>query len=135
MTETTTLFPGMEKVLQHLDNNQISWGIVTNKPSRFTVDLLDVLDLTRRTNCIICGDTLAKRKPHPEPILEACKILNQNPENTIYVGDTLTDVTASKAAGTRSLVVLYGYIGPEENPYNWQADAYVKTADEIINWI
>lgn len=135
LAHSTALFPGMALVLDHLDKNNLPWGIVTNKPARFTMHILDALDLSRRTACVISGDTLKNRKPHPEPILHACKLLNRVPANTIYVGDTATDVTASKAAGTHSLVALYGYIKADEDPYEWKADGYIESADEIINWL
>ena len=135
LAQSTELFPEMSLVLDHLEKNNIRWGIVTNKPTRFTVDILAALDLSRRTNCVVCGDTLEKRKPDPDSILYACKILNSTPENVLYVGDTITDVTASKAAGTISLVALYGYISEDEDPYEWNADGYIETAGEIINWV
>ncbi len=135
LAQSTALFPEMSLVLDHLDNHNIRWGIVTNKPARFTMDILDALDLSRRTKCVISGDTLEKRKPHPEPILHACELLKTTPENALYVGDTATDVAASKAAGTISLVALYGYIGADEDPYEWNADGYIETAGEIINWV
>jgi 2-phosphoglycolate phosphatase len=135
LAKSTALFPGMPAVLQHLEEKNIPWGIVTNKPARFTMNLLDALDLTRRSACIVCGDTLTNRKPHPEPILYACKLLKCAPENALYVGDTATDVVASKAAGSHSLVALYGYISAGEDPYEWQADGYIETAGEIIHWV
>ena len=118
-----------------LQQANIRWGIVTNKPARFTIDLLEAIDLSRRSACIVCGDTVANPKPHPDPILYACEILKRKPLNTLYVGDAATDVIASKAAGTRSLVALYGYINASEDPYEWQADGYIKTAGEIIHWV
>ena len=125
----------MDAILNHLENKQIRWGIVTNKPARFTNNLLDALDLTRRSACIISGDTLTHRKPHPEPIIHACKLLQCEPQQTMYIGDTLTDMIASKAAGTFSLAALYGYLNTNEDPFEWQADGYIKTPDEIMNWL
>lgn len=132
---TTALFPGMPAVLAHLENSRIPWGIVTNKPARFTDAILKALGLDQRCACVISGDTLVNRKPHPEPILHACKLLQCSPATTLYVGDTLTDVQASKAAGTSALVALYGYIKAEEDPFSWDADGYINTADEIIRWL
>ena len=134
-TSSTALFQGMLPVLDHLEARNIPWGIVTNKPTRFTTSLLDALDLTRRSGCTICGDTLSLRKPHPEPILHACKLLMANPATTVYIGDAITDMMASKAAGTFSLAALYGYIGAEEDPYSWQADGYINSPSEIISWL
>lgn len=134
-TNATRLFPGMEKVLDYLSDHHVSWGVVTNKPSRFTFDILKNLDLETRTACIVCGDTLTKSKPDPEPILHACDILHQQTHNVVYVGDSHIDVTASKAAGTISLVALYGYIGTNEDPFAWKADGYVREPIEIIEWL
>lgn len=135
LTDSTQLFPQMEKVLTHLETQRIPWGIVTNKPARFTFDLLKALGLEHRAACIICGDSLSKRKPNPDQILHACQLLKQNPCDCLYIGDTSIDVTASKAAGTKSLVALYGYISPEEDPYSWEADGYVQKPIEIIEWV
>lgn len=135
LTKTTRLFSGMEKVLSHLEENNIIWGIVTNKPSRFTYDLLKSLELDKRSACIVCGDSLSRRKPHPDQILHACDLIKCSPAETLYVGDTCTDVIASKAAGTRSLVALYGYIKAEEDPHTWEADGYVSQPIDIIEWM
>jgi phosphoglycolate phosphatase len=135
LTRSTILFPQMSAVLDHLEAKNIPWGIVTNKPARFTLNTLHALDLSRRSGCIICGDTLTNRKPHPEPILHACNILQRSPATTLYIGDAATDVIASKAAGTKSLVALYGYIGAEDDPYDWKADGYIKNPAEIIDWL
>lgn len=135
LAEETTLFPGMESVLTHLENNGIRWGIVTNKPARFTDVLLDKLALSQRSACVISGDTLDKRKPHPAPILHACELLDCKPAATLYIGDTVTDVIASKAAGTIALAALYGYISPSDDPPLWQADGYIHKPVEIIDWV
>lgn len=131
----TTFFPNMENVLQYLDQNEIPWGIVTNKLTRHTQALLKSLRLDHRPACVICGDSLSTFKPDPAPILHACQLLKQRPTDCLYVGDSETDVIASKAAGTKSLVALYGYIGQEENPYAWNADGYVKDPIDIITWL
>jgi 2-phosphoglycolate phosphatase len=135
LAHKTTLFAGMPEVLNYLEGNNITWGIVTNKPKRFTHDLLDELDLSKRSAVTICGDTLPQRKPHPAPILHACEILKCPTSGTLYVGDAATDIIASKAAGVSSLAALYGYISAEEDPYTWQADGYINAPSEIINWL
>lgn len=135
LADATRFFPHVERVLTHLDEQQIPWGIVTNKLTRHASVLLKTLRLDQRTPCIVCGDSLPTHKPDPAPILHGCQLLKQTPQNCIYVGDCATDVMASKAAGTFSLVALYGYIGLEEDPYGWQADGYIKEAIELIDWL
>lgn len=132
---STQLFPEMEIVLKHLEDQQLPWGIVTNKPARFTYSLLKALNLDKRAGCIVCGDTLSTRKPHPDTILYACDQLKQSPNDCLYVGDASTDVMASKSAGTRSLVALYGYIHKNEDPFSWQADGYIEKPSDIISWL
>lgn len=135
LLKTTHFFPGIESTLTFLEKNNIPWGIVTNKPAKYTDQLILHLQLDRRTTCVISGDTLSKRKPHPEPILHACQLLNQNPEKCLYIGDSAIDIQACKAAGSPSLAALYGYIPAEEDPKAWDADGYIHHPLEIIYWI
>ena len=135
IADATQFFPNMNNVLTHLEKANIPWGIVTNKPTRHTLRLLKALDLESRALCIICGDTLSKYKPDPAPILHACQLLKQDPKHCLFIGDSAVDVIASKAAGTQSLVALYGYIDEQENPYAWQADGYIHDPIEILKWI
>ncbi len=133
--DTTQFFKGVESTLAFLEKKGIPWGIVTNKPAKFTDQLAAHLKLDKRAACIISGDSLSNRKPHPEPILHACRLLQQEPKHCLYVGDSLTDVQASQAAGSPSLMALYGYIPPGENPLTWGADGYVEEASEIVRWV
>jgi len=132
---TTHFFPGIEQTLDFLDQHRMPWGIVTNKPACYTDPLITHLKLDQRAVCVISGDSLKNRKPHPEPLLHACKLLQQAPENCLYVGDSAIDIEACKAAGNPSLAALYGYIPPEENPLSWGADGYIQHASEIIQWL
>ncbi|TAK77499.1 MAG: HAD family hydrolase, partial [Gammaproteobacteria bacterium] len=135
LADSTQFFPGIENVLSYLEERKIPWGIVTNKLTRHTSALLKALRLDHRPVCVICGDSLPTYKPDPAPILYACQLLQQDPQQCLYIGDSLTDVTASKAAGTTSLVALYGYIGEGENPLNWLADGYIQQPIELLQWL
>jgi phosphoglycolate phosphatase len=131
----TRLFDGMHEVLNGLEVLNIRWGVVTNKPSRFTNPILEALALSHRTACVISGDTLAKKKPHPEPILHACNIVGCKPHESIYVGDAQRDIEAGNRAGTKTLVALFGYISAQQQPLQWGADGLVDTPQEIIHWL
>lgn len=133
--DSTNFFPQMDHLLTQLEARSIPWGIVTNKLTRHTLEILKRLNIYHRPACIICGDTLSTYKPDPGPILYACQLLNQDPKNCLYVGDAITDVVASKAAGTKSLVALYGYIHANDNPYSWGADGYVAQPFDIIKFL
>ena len=129
------LFPGMEQVLARLERSNIPWGIVTNKPAWLTHPLTQALQLDTRATCIVSGDTLAQRKPHPAPLLHACKQLRRSAQETVYVGDDRRDVQAGSSAGAATLVARYGYIGPNEDPQTWGADGYIDRPEEILSWI
>lgn len=130
----TQLFPGMSELLLQLEQLNMPWGIVTNKPSRFTLPLMDGLDLSQRAACIISGDSTAQRKPHPEPMQLACQTIGTQAQRCLYVGDALRDIEAGRNAGMKTLVALFGYIHKDAQPENWQADGMVDTPLEILDW-
>ena len=75
----TRIFSGMEEVLLHLESRQMPWGIVTNKPEYLALPLLEAVGLRARSACIVGGDTLARRKPHPAPLLHGCSLVQTEP--------------------------------------------------------
>lgn len=131
----SVLFAGMDALLNQLERATIPWGIVTNKPRWLAEPLLQQLQLWQRLACIVCGDDLARRKPHPDPLLEACKQINCDPGQALYVGDDQRDIDAGRAAGLPTLVALYGYIGAQESPQLWGADAMINSVDELQRWL
>ncbi len=133
--DQTRLFPGMELVLEHLTKNQLPWGIVTNKPGILTELLLKKIGLFNQTKCIVSGDTLAKKKPDPEPLWYACELLQCTADTSIYIGDAECDIQAAKRAGMTTLAALYGYIGETDDPASWGADGLVHTPEEILNFL
>lgn len=131
----TRLFDGMPELLAKLEAQQIQWGVVTNKPSWLTDPLMDALLLTERAACIISGDTLSERKPHPAPILYACQQTGAEPFECIYVGDAQRDIEAGNRAGLTTLAALFGYIEDDDDPKLWQADAMITAPLEILEWL
>lgn len=131
----STLFAGMPEVLAHLQENKIKWGIVTNKPERLAHQLLDELKLSPPGNCVIGGDTLAAKKPAPEPLLLACRLLDADPPASVYVGDDPRDVIAGKHAGMKTVAASYGYHTPDNPPDAWGADWIIDNAIELIDII
>ncbi|HQR02984.1 MAG: phosphoglycolate phosphatase [Proteobacteria bacterium] len=128
----TTLFPGMAAVLDHLATVGLAWGIVTNKSERFTHPLLASLGLDRRAACVVCGDTAARPKPHPDPLLLACKELGVTPSRSFYLGDDERDIQAGKAAGMGTVAVTWGYLnGPAVEA--WGADKIIDTPAQILD--
>ncbi|HSO07332.1 MAG TPA: HAD hydrolase-like protein [Pelomicrobium sp.] len=133
LCEDTRLFPGMSELLDELERRAVSWGVVTNKPARFTVPLLAALGLGSRAGCVVSGDTCAQPKPHPAPLLAASERLAVTPAQCIYLGDDERDTRASLAAGMRSIVACYGYLGNERPWQEWGAEGGIDRPDELIS--
>ena len=126
-----TLYPGMNALLQHMEQRGIPWGIVTNKPERFSRPLLESLGLLTRCSTLICPDHVTHSKPHPEPMLLACQQLSIEPSGTVYVGDHPRDIEAGRAAGMYTIAVRYGYLPATPPIAQWQADLIVEHAADI----
>lgn len=135
MTQETKFFDGMEEVLDYLDQHNLPWGIVTNKPSWLAKPLLSHFNLDHRYTCLVAGDTLTTRKPDPEPLYHACYLTGTDPKHSLYVGDTLGDVRAAKTAGMYIIVAKYGYLRADYQPHLWQADGLIDSPLEIIEWL
>ena len=131
----STLFHGMETLLNNIEQQGMNWGVVTNKPEWLTNPLMKQIGLANRAACIISGDTTKNRKPHPEPMYLACKQANSKPAECIYVGDAKRDIDAGKNAGMKTITAAYGYIGEWEDINEWKADYIVANAEDILKFI
>ncbi|MBL8427627.1 MAG: HAD-IA family hydrolase [Dechloromonas sp.] len=131
----TRLFDGIPELLDALESLNLGWGIVTNKRMRFTDPLVELLQLTPRTNCVVSGDTTAAAKPSPLPIEHACRLLNCRPERTLYVGDDRRDILAGHAAGCQTVAVSYGYLGDGGPLHTWGADLIIDHPAELAAYL
>lgn len=133
-TRSPALLDGMAELLQAIEHKQLKWGIVTNKPRRFTQRLIESMGLHQRAACIVSGDDAAKQKPSPETLLLACRQVGVKPQACVYVGDAERDVVAAKAAGMKTVVALFGYIDDvSDKPQEWRADALIQTPIELLD--
>jgi 2-phosphoglycolate phosphatase len=130
--EHTRPYPGIPEVLTQLENANIPWGVVTNKLERLAVPILEKLGLLENCCIVVGGDTAARNKPHPDPILHALKELELAAEAVAYVGDHRKDIQAGRAAGTLTIAVSWGYIIPAEDPYSWGADYTIDRPEELL---
>ena len=130
MAVHSSLFPGVVELLAGIEAAGLRWGVVTNKPARFTNPLLPQIGLGHAA-CVVSGDTTAHAKPHPAPLLEAAARLGLAPEQCWYVGDDLRDIQAGKAAAMPTIAAGWGYCGAVE-PQSWQADHLLLHPTEIL---
>ena len=131
----TQLFPGMAELVAELEQRNTQWGIVTNKPHRYTVPLMEALGYAERAACLISGDTCARAKPYPDPLLKACEIAGTTPAQCLYLGDDLRDMQAANACGMRGIIANYGYVSPDCSVKNWQAHGSIATPPQLLKFL
>ncbi|MDB5916116.1 MAG: Phosphoglycolate phosphatase [Massilia sp.] len=106
------VFPGVVEGLDALRQAGYRLGCVTNKPQAATTALLAMLGLAGYFEVVVAGDSIAQMKPHPEPLLYACREMGFEPAQGVLVGDSGVDVAAALAARMPVYIVRYGYPGP-----------------------
>jgi N-acetyl-D-muramate 6-phosphate phosphatase len=131
----STLFADVDTLLDAIEARSLAWGIVTNKATRYTTPLLAALGLSPRAGAVVCGDTMPFAKPHPAPLTEAANRLGIAPGRCVYVGDAARDIEAGNAAGMRTLVAAWGYIGAHETPERWPADGILEAPGALLSWL
>jgi N-acetyl-D-muramate 6-phosphate phosphatase len=131
----TRLFAGMDEVLDALAGWGMKSGIVTNKAAWLTDPLLTDLGIRTRFACVVSGDTVAERKPHPLPLLHAAALAAVSPSECIYVGDAQRDVQAAHAAEMPALVANYGYLRADEDSSVWGGDGYLNRPLDLLDWL
>jgi phosphoglycolate phosphatase len=102
-------YPGVVEGLEKLQAAGFQLACITNKAEAFTVPLLQDLDLHKYFKLIISGDTLAKKKPDPLPLLHACEHFGITPDHGVLIGDSINDTRAARNAGMPVILVPYGY--------------------------
>ncbi len=132
-TRSPVLFDGLAAVLDEIEGRNLTWGIVTNKPRRFSEPMIRALQLQERARCLVCGDDAARAKPYPDTLLMACRMTSSNVVDCLYVGDAERDVQAGKAAGMKTVVALFGYIDETDQPQEWGADAMIAQPAELLD--
>jgi 2-phosphoglycolate phosphatase len=127
----STLFGGVVELLDAIRAAGMDWGIVTNKPARFTDPLIPQIGL-EHAGCVVSGDTTGFAKPHPAPLLEGARRLGMAPEHCWYVGDDQRDIEAGSAAGMTTVACTWGYCGAVD-PAAWGADYLLDTPTDLLD--
>ncbi|SMM99961.1 Phosphoglycolate phosphatase [uncultured Candidatus Thioglobus sp.] len=105
----SSLYSGVKEGLDYMQQQGYTLGCVTNKAEQFTLPILKDLGIFDYFGIVISGDTLERKKPDPMPLLHAAKFFNISPENSLMLGDSISDVKASRAAGFEIICMSYGY--------------------------
>ncbi len=109
IADHTELWPGVAPLLQRLEDAEVLLAVCTNKVERLSRQLLEQLGIDRFFPVVIGGDTLPVKKPDPEHLFEAIRLLGGDRGAAIMVGDSETDIDAAKNAKLPSICVSFGY--------------------------
>ena len=123
-------YPGIAELLADLGENNIQWGICTNKPSAFAIPLMATINLPAMGS-LVCADQVSSAKPDPEALYLNCKHLNCQPQHAVFVGDHVRDIQAGRNAGMQTIAASYGYIEAHDDAAAWGANVIAASADEI----
>lgn len=128
------LYPTVIEALEQLRTKDFKLAIVTNKAIEFTLPLLEKKGLSDYFDTVIGGDSCGQKKPHPAPVFLALKNLNRSPATAVFVGDSLNDAQAAKAADLPCLMVPYGY-NEGQTISRPEPGALVDDMHAVIDWI
>jgi phosphoglycolate phosphatase len=123
-------YTGAAESLRALHDAGLRTAVVTNKHHRFAEALLKRLGLADWVDVLIGGDTCARRKPDPQPLLFACESLHVPPSESLMVGDSINDVQAARAAGIPIICVSYGY-NEGRDPHTLECDLLLDSLAEL----
>ena len=129
------LFDGIAEVLENLEARGLPWGVVTNKPRRYTLPYMDALGLAYRAASIVSGDDCERPKPHPDTLILASEQAGVHPSTCCYVGDAERDIVAGRAAGMHTLVAVYGYLGANDKPEEWGAEGMIAAPLDLLRML
>jgi phosphoglycolate phosphatase len=121
-------YPGVIDGLKALKAKAIPLGVITNKAQAFTLPLLEQMGLSPYFDVVVSGDLLPKPKPDPMALTWACGRLNVSPADTLFIGDSINDFLAGRAAGCHVFLLPYGY-NEGRDVHELACDAIVPTVN------
>lgn len=105
----TVLYDGVAEFLDYCQQQQKIMAVVTNKPYKATINLLNLMNLFDKFDFVLGGDSLPQRKPSPEPLLHVVRHFNEKLENTLMIGDSRNDIESARLANIDCVMLSYGY--------------------------
>ena len=129
-SKRSLLYPGVREGLDYLKSAGYPLGCVTNKAAQFTIPLLQDLGVHDEFGIIVAGDTLPVKKPDPAPLLYAADYFSADPQRSLMVGDSQSDVKAARAAGFKIVCMSYGY-NHGEDIRQYEPDAVIDSMIEL----
>lgn len=131
VSRQTQLFNGIYALLTKLSEREVCWGVVTNKPWKYTKPIMEAMNFPTKPSCIICPDHVNKSKPDPEGLLLACKQSHSLAAETLFIGDHLRDIESGINANIKTIAVGYGYTKEKSEYLSWPATHFAQKPDDI----
>ena len=131
--DDSVLFENVETVLKLIKSKKLKLAVCTNKMEKLSNMLLEKLGVLHYFDYLVGGDTFAKSKPDPFPLIEICKKLSVSENESIMIGDSATDLNAGHNANMPVVLVGYGYTD-NKNIYN-DADLVINNFSQLTELI
>jgi phosphoglycolate phosphatase len=134
MLDATTLYPGVRDALNRLHDARVPLAVLTNKPVKFSVQLIERLGLTPHFFRIYGGNSFEEKKPHPVGIDNLVAESGAARERTTMVGDSAVDVRTARNARVQACGVSWGF-QPEtfaDAPPDFVIDAMEALVDRVL---
>src|SRR5688572_6375585 len=129
-----TVYPGVVNVVRALRGEGVTTGLVTSKNRAGAVRGLTLVRLEAMMDVMVCADEVENPKPHPEPVEKAVGLLGADPRATVYVGDSIHDMHAGRAAGVRTAAALWGPFG-RSHLEGAQPDYWLERPEELLTLV
>jgi phosphoglycolate phosphatase len=130
ITDHSAPYAGVEKTLRALSRQKKA--VISNKLEALSIRLLEALDLLEYFDYVAGGDTHLQKKPSPVPIFNVLSRFDTLPSDALFVGDSIYDMAASRAAHVKSVAALYGYGSPG---FSDGADYSIERIEELIDLV
>jgi len=128
------LYDGIKEILHHLKSKGYPIGIFTGKGRTASLITLEKLGVDHYFDLIVTGDDVENHKPSPEGILKFINHFGLKPGRVLMIGDSVSDVIASKEAGVKVASVLWDSYGKAEVKL-LESDYYFHTVEELRRFL
>lgn len=128
--QESRIYDGVEALLDRLGSLGLALAVVTNKPKVLADALIQSAGWSGLFQHVVGGGCTALAKPHPAPVLEACRRLGVNPAEAWMVGDDRRDIEAGRGAGSLTFAAAWGYLAGED-PNSWGPHRVISTPREL----
>src|ERR1700730_15547085 len=124
----TRAYPGVPEALEQLCAMPLA--VLTNKPVRISVRILEALGLARYFRAVYGGNSFASKKPDPLRVNTILREFSTQPKEAVLIGDSEVDVQTARNAGILSAIVNYGFGMHDRDAH--PSDLYLDRLIDIV---